>query len=151
MRFERTHPLNQEHHLSIPIFLNAFIISNRQRNKNEIALLVNENAYNSMLNKQSCIKLQSAFPLIHLQVKQKQLQHTGCSTSSRTFLSRRRKLSKSISHVTTSSLNHTIPQRDTVANVAYFRSDTSNIILTWNSNHFAITAYIRADITVNLI
>ena len=36
---------------------------------------------------------------------------------------------QSISLVTTSSANQTIPQRDTVANVAYFKVSTLNIIL----------------------
>lgn len=45
--------------------------------------------------------------------------------------SRAKKLLKIISVLSTSSLNHTIPHRDTVASVAYFKSWTSNIIRTF--------------------
>ena len=53
------------------------------------------------------------------------------SPSSIGILRRRvRKFSQIMSNVSTSSLNHTIPQRLTVASVAERRSSTSNIILT---------------------
>ena len=54
------------------------------------------------------------------------------SPSSIGILRRRmRKFSQIMSNVSTSSLNHTIPQRLTVASVAERRSSTSNIILTY--------------------
>ena len=51
------------------------------------------------------------------------------------FLMRVRWCSKIISRARTSSLNHTIPQRLTVARVAYFRSCTSNMMRTCRSVH----------------
>ena len=54
------------------------------------------------------------------------------SPSSIGMLRRRvRKFSQIMSNVNTSSLNHTMPQRLTVASVAERRSSTSNIILTY--------------------
>lgn len=52
------------------------------------------------------------------------------SESSGKLRNRARKFSNIISVVTTSSLNQIIPQRETVANVAYFKSATSKMIRT---------------------
>ncbi len=59
------------------------------------------------------------------------MRWASSSPSSSGMLRRRaRKLLKIISVLRTSSLNQTIPQRDTVASVAYFRSCTSNMTRT---------------------
>lgn len=54
-----------------------------------------------------------------------------------------RKLLKIMSVLSTSSLNQTMPQRDTVARVAYFRSCTSNIIRTLRERSADLTTRAR--------